>query len=167
MGLDMYLMSLPKIDGLDYQGVHYVNVHFRELEVEQSELFEKIKPHIKHFEEFGMSWDSIMEKVAYWRKANQIHGWFVDNLHNGIDEPCFTVQVSEKDLQELYNHCLKVYIRKENPRDTLPVRPGCFFGNYGYDEFYYKEITETLSLLDYLLKNFNFETHYLMYQCTW
>jgi len=33
------------------------------------------------------------EEVGYWRKANHIHKWFVDNVQNGVDE-CLTYQVS-------------------------------------------------------------------------
>ena len=28
----------------------------------------------------------IIESVGYWRKANHIHKWFVDNVQNGEDD---------------------------------------------------------------------------------
>jgi hypothetical protein len=28
----------------------------------------------------------VIEDVAYWRKANAIHKWFVDNCQDGVDE---------------------------------------------------------------------------------
>lgn len=28
----------------------------------------------------------ITEEVGYWRKANAIHGWFVDNVQKGNDD---------------------------------------------------------------------------------
>jgi len=167
MGLDMYLCSLPRIEGMDYDEVHSTNVHLRELEEEQNDIYRKVKPHIKHFEEFGMSWKSLREEVAYWRKANQIHHWFVENLHNGQDETLFTEIVTKQNLEDLYNLCLKVLINKNNPHDSLPTRGESFFGTYGYDDFYYRQIEDTKTLLENLLDNFNFETHYLIYQCSW
>ncbi|WP_416150318.1 hypothetical protein ACM26V_04875 [Salipaludibacillus sp. HK11] len=167
MGLDMYLFSLPKIEGMEYDEIQSANARLRQLEEAQNETYEKVKPHIKHFEEFGMSWDSLMEEIAYWRKANQIHHWFVENIRNGEDDPCFTEIVTKNHLQDLYNLCLKVFTNRNNPQDSLPTRPGSYFGRYGYDDFYYWQIEDTKSLLENLLDNFNFETHYLLYQCSW
>ncbi|MGJ9384349.1 hypothetical protein [Salipaludibacillus sp. CF4.18] len=167
MGLDMYLFSLARIEGMDYVEIHSVNMRLRELEEKQNDIYQKVKPHIKHFEEFDMSWKSLMEEVAYWRKANQIHNWFVENIRNGEDDPCFTEIVTKQNLEDLYNLCLKVLTNKKNPQDSLPTRPGSFFGYYGYDDFYYMQIEETKSIVENLLDNFNFKTHYLMYQCSW
>ena len=44
------------------------------------------------------------EELIYWRKANQIHGWFVDTLMNGVDE-CQTVYISWGILQDLKDIC--------------------------------------------------------------
>ncbi|WP_342431693.1 hypothetical protein [Neobacillus sp. FSL H8-0543] len=167
MGLDMYLISLPKIEGMDYEEVHIANAYLHQHETEQNETYQKLKPYVKHFEEYGRSWDSILEEVAYWRKANQIHHWFVETLHNGEDEPCFTQEVTKDNLIDLNNLCIKVLKKKSAPQNILPTRPGCFFGNLHYNDFYYKEIYETQALLAYLITHFNFETHYLLYQCSW
>jgi hypothetical protein len=51
MGLDMYLYSLPKVEGMDLDEILSANIHLREHEAEQSNVYEKIKGHIKHFEE--------------------------------------------------------------------------------------------------------------------
>ena len=29
---------------------------------------------------------SISERIGYWRKANQIHNWFVENVQGGEDD---------------------------------------------------------------------------------
>ena len=39
-------------------------------------------------------------ELAYWRKANQIHKWFVDNVQEGVDN-CGEYYVSHEKLQEL------------------------------------------------------------------
>ncbi|MBV7508449.1 hypothetical protein KW850_24850 [Bacillus sp. sid0103] len=167
MGLDMYLFSLPKITGMSYDEIVKASAEMGKHKAEQDEIYEKLKPHIKHFKEYDSSWSSIYEEVAYWRKANQIHNWFVENLHNGEDEPCFSQEVTKENLQDLNNLCLQVLQQKEPPINFLPTRPGCFFGNLSYDSYYYREIEETQELLAALIKNFNFETHYLLYQCSW
>lgn len=43
---------------------------------------------------------SVVEDVAYWRKANAIHNWFVEHCGKGIDE-CQRISVDYKDLQTL------------------------------------------------------------------
>ncbi len=49
----------------------------------------------------------IEEDVMYWRKANHIHAWFVDNVQNGNDD-CGTYIVSVGNLRELLSTCQKV-----------------------------------------------------------
>jgi hypothetical protein len=45
--------------------------------------------------------------VMYWRKANAIHKWFVDNCQDGVDD-CKEYYVSMEQLKELYQVCCKV-----------------------------------------------------------
>jgi hypothetical protein len=42
----------------------------------------------------------IVEEIAYWRKANQIHRWFVENVQEGNDD-CKAYRVSKEQLKEL------------------------------------------------------------------
>jgi len=42
----------------------------------------------------------IEEEVGYWRKANSIHKWFVDNVQDGEDD-CGTYYVNQDKLQKL------------------------------------------------------------------
>lgn len=61
-----------------------------------------------------VDWSSQGEKevlvsiqVAYWRKANQIHNWFVQHCGGGEDN-CQRIYVSREDLEELLKTCKKV-----------------------------------------------------------
>ena len=47
---------------------------------------------------------TVMVTVAYWRKANAIHGWFVANVQDGKDE-CRASFVERKQLEELVKQC--------------------------------------------------------------
>lgn len=49
----------------------------------------------------------LQYQVAYWRKANAIHNWFVKECGNGIDE-CQPIYVSEEKLRELLDICKEV-----------------------------------------------------------
>lgn len=49
----------------------------------------------------------VEEEVAYWRKANQIHKWFIDNCADG-DGNQTEMSVSDEQIKELYQLCLKV-----------------------------------------------------------
>lgn len=167
MGLDMYLLSLPKIHGMDFEEIKLASAQLSKHEADQNEIYEKLKPHIKNFRKLGISGFGLFEEVAYWRKANQIHNWFVENLHNGVDAPLFTVEVTKVNLQELYNLCLNILTRRSRPKEALPTKPGCYFGSTAYDSYFYREIGETKMTVENLLKHFNFETHYLVYQCSW
>ena len=49
----------------------------------------------------------IVERVGYWRKANAIHKWFVDNIQNGNDD-CKEYYVTTENLQNLLDTVNKV-----------------------------------------------------------
>ena len=49
----------------------------------------------------------IQEELGYWRKANAIHNWFVQNCQNGMDE-CQEAYVDPSKLQELLDICKQV-----------------------------------------------------------
>jgi hypothetical protein len=46
----------------------------------------------------------VEEEVMYWRKANQIHKWFVENVQEGNDD-CGTYFVEREKLRELLDAC--------------------------------------------------------------
>jgi len=43
----------------------------------------------------------VEEDIAYWRKANAIHSWFVKNVQGGVDD-CGTYDVTKGQLFELF-----------------------------------------------------------------
>lgn len=45
--------------------------------------------------------------ICYWRKANAIHNWFVENVQNGEDD-CGTYEVNLEQLKELLDTCREV-----------------------------------------------------------
>ncbi len=50
---------------------------------------------------------AIEEEVMYWRKANHIHAWLVDNVQDGEDD-CKDYYVDWNQLKELLRICKKV-----------------------------------------------------------
>ena len=95
----------------------------------------------------------IIEDVGYWRKANQIHNWFVENVQDGRDE-CQESYVSLEKLTELRDLCKEVirYKNSEFNNDNLPTSSGFFFGGTDYDEYYYEDCKDTIKIIDTILK---------------
>lgn len=50
---------------------------------------------------------AIEEAVGYWRKANQIHKWFVDNIQDGVDN-CGEYSLSKEKAKELLSICKEI-----------------------------------------------------------
>lgn len=168
MGLDMYLSSLPKIEGMSFQDVLNVEVRLFSLESEETHLYLKVKDHIKHFEEkeIGLSWDGIRTEVGYWRKANHIHHWFVENVQNGEDD-CSSYEVTRHQAIQLYHACDLVLTGKAKAYEALPTMPGFFFGSTAYDSYYLHELQRTKDILTPLLDSDAFENTYICYQSSW
>jgi len=104
-------------------------------------------------------------RAAYWRKANQIHGWFVKNVQDGEDD-CQPYEVGRDDLQALVDLCRKVLDNRKLAKKLLPPNEGFFFGGYEYDDYYFSELQRTADELAKLLEavddSWSFE-----YQSSW
>ena len=94
----------------------------------------------------------IVEEVGYWRKANQIHRWFVENVQNSIDN-CGTYYVSRDTLQELLTLCKEVKENNSKAEELLPSASGFFFGGTDYDEWYYNDIDSTIKIIEECLED--------------
>lgn len=94
----------------------------------------------------------IIEEVGYWRKANQIHNWFVENIQKGEDN-CGEYYVSKDKLVELSNLCKKIKEKELIPEEALPTQRGYFFGSTEYDEYYMEDIENTIAIIEDILTN--------------
>ena len=82
------------------------------------------------FDKWGASNGTyITYNVAYWRKANQIHKWFVDNVCDGEDE-CNPHDVSLEQLTELRDLCMKVLWAIDGTKMTVPDKDLEGFAKY-------------------------------------
>ena len=90
-------------------------------------------------------------QVAYWRKANAIHKWFVDECGEGIDE-CQKIWVPVEKLEQLVAICSEILLDHERAEELLPTESGFFFGGTEYDEWYFKDLEETVEMLDPICK---------------
>lgn len=102
-----------------------------------------------HYRQANIDVDKIAyveEKIAYWRKAYQIHSWFVEHVQGGVDEcqtgPAFGVST----LKELVDVC-KDALESRDPT-LLEPESGFFFGSTDIDEWYWEGLRETISMLE-------------------
>ena len=138
MGLDMYL-TRKKFIGAQYEhrnvrGTIYITVEGKEVPIDFNRL--------SYVEESGI----------YWRKANAVHQWFVNNVQKGTDD-CGDYYVSHEKLEELLKLCKAVKKDHDKAEELLPTQSGFFFGSTEYDEWYFQDIDYTVKELDRLLKD--------------
>ena len=88
--------------------------------------------------------------AIYWRKANAIHRWFVDNVQSGRDE-CQQTRVSREQLEILFNECIEVLEGTKKAEKGLPTRSGFLFGSTEYDEHYINSLQYTVDKLSEIL----------------
>jgi len=93
-------------------------------------------------------------EVAYWRKANAIHRWFVNNVQEGVDE-CQTTPLSRDKLEELLIVVNQVVDDHDLAHELLPASEGFFFGGQEYDEWYFEKLSYTKQMLEKLLTDLN------------
>ena len=122
----------------------------------------------------------VIEELMYWRKANQIHGWFTQNTEEITADVKY--YVTKTDLEVLLETCKKVVeILDASPKttkqvvagwkdgeqymedvevydndvlqDILPPTQGFFFGSDTIDEWYKEDIVNTIKFLEEELPN--------------
>ena len=126
---------------------------------------------------------TVQATVMYWRKANQIHNWFVTNVSWACSEE--RTYVSREQLMELRDTCQEVLDRTEmepgkihagttwsadkgqvkhfedgeviaNPevaQELLPTTAGFFFGSTDYNQYYLQDLRDTIEGIDRVLAN--------------
>jgi hypothetical protein len=112
---------------------------------------------------------SIIVEVsaAYWRKSNQIHKWFVDNVQDGKDD-CRDYPVNHATLKKLQELCVSIAKNKAMAETALPTQEGFFFGSLEYDEHYYSDIEYTINQIQNVLENYKEEDNWsLSYHSSW
>lgn len=109
----------------------------------------------------------ICEAAAYWRKANQIHRWFVENVQNGEDD-CKSYYVEREQLQQLVDLCKEVLETPEKGPELLPTGAGFFFGGTEYDQYYLGGLKDTVEMLEPLIKEAEEKIYFeFSYQASW
>jgi hypothetical protein len=140
MGLDMYLEARRFISGYSHSGM------------EENEMFRQIVDAVGMTDVQDERFATVSVNVAYWRKANAIHEWFVRNVQDGEDD-CKTYFVSREKLVELEELCRRV-VESGEPEvaaKLLPTASGFFFGGTDYDEYYFEQVDWTAKRLAELL----------------
>lgn len=159
MGLDMYLEAGKSI-----------NLGQPEYEAARQHISDLLGvPYDTLFEGEDKDWRRITidTDIAYWRKANAIHNWFVRNVQGGRDE-CQRSYVSRDDLEALESLCIQLLESKDADlaEELLPTSLGFFFGSPEYDEFYWDNLEYTLDMIKKALhlEGLGFD---IFYQSSW
>ena len=122
------------------------------------------KPEMEYFPSI-----TVNVQVAYWRKVNSVHKWFVDNVQNGVDD-CGEYRVTREQLMQLRTLCNSIYKDKNlsMAHVGLPTQDGFFFGNTEYDEYYFADLEDTAKQIDFVLENYPDEEGWsFVYYSSW
>lgn len=133
MGLDMYLTAERYVSG-------YSDVPTRDKIMAALNEYPPLRDEGSHA--------VVNVSVAYWRKANAIHAWFVENVQDGEDK-CEKTYVPFDKLKELVATCEGLLAKRdpEQAAEELPTADGFFFGSTDYDDWYWDNVSETFAVL--------------------
>lgn len=141
MGLDMYLTA-KKYLWSDAD---------KELSAKINEAIGVEPDFEKRFNGSSLVAKEISLDAMYWRKANAIHGWFVNVVQDGEDN-CKEYEVDREQLETLRDLCKDILEHPDDERDEdLEPTQGFFFGSYKKDEWYYQDLKDTVEGLDKVL----------------
>lgn len=75
-------------------------------------------------------WEEVSNKlkeIGYWRKANQVHKYFVDECNDGNDDNCAYYEVSKDVIEKLNFKCKEIL-------DDVELIDDYVLQNYSYDK---------------------------------
>lgn len=146
MGLDMYLYAERYISGWDHASEEERRAYNLTTEIAGVPAGS------------GAPSATIQVNVAYWRKANAIHGWFVREVQGGADDgnPYYVSRENLEDLRDLCASLLSLHaINPEQAvslaKEKLAPTEGFFFGSVEIDEYYWLDVTNTVAMLEKVL----------------
>ena len=180
MGLDMYVNirhknTQSKLEAYEAWEYKYSYEEWQRLTEEQREEWRNSEP---EYDE-----NIYGKELMYWRKANQIHNWFVHNCQGGVDD-CGRYAITVADLMKLKELCEKILTMTEKRKEMrytsytatekeevdvlyltpegveyaiehLPSRRGFFFGSTEYDNGYVWDLEETVEQINNTLDTLN------------
>lgn len=160
MGLDMYLYaekfysssSWGKVE--DKEGVNTI----AKMMDAESLLFN---------DEDDAQFAQLKLEIAYWRKANAIHKFFVDTCADGVDN-CQETYVSVENLQELLGRCKEVLENHDIASEILPAQSGFFFGSTEYNDWYFEYLERTVKILEKIIPQVQLHSDWdIYYHASW
>ena len=153
MGLDMYLTKKTYVRNWD----HFTPEDRWEITVKKGgNSYNSFQPDRAY---------EITELIGQWRKVNAIHNWFVINVQDGKDE-CQESYVSVENLSLLLGRINRVLENHELAPQLLPSQPGFFFGSTDYDEWYFKDLEYTKTVLETAINEGDSEASFY-YRASW
>jgi hypothetical protein len=181
MGLDMYLSKKTYVKQWDHREP---KDQFTVTVKKGDKTYSNIKPERVSY---------VIEELMYWRKANQIHGWFCNNTEEKISD--IQYYVTKNDLEVLLETCKTVLkIIEDSPmitkqvvggwkngeeymvdvkeydnellKDLLPPTDGFFFGSDVIDDYYKENVIDTINFLEQELPNCD-EYDEFEYRASW
>jgi hypothetical protein len=147
MGLDMYLTAKRYIYDFGAENTALLDA-LEDLKVNEMRVKE------------------IAYEAGYWRKANHIHKWFVDNVQNGVDN-CGEYHVSVEDLEKLLALVNEVLAHTQKAKELLPTTNGFFFGSDLYDDGYYDDLIHTKAIIENVLSIPHVHMYDFYYSSSW
>lgn len=159
MGLDMHLSAK-----------RYLSSH----RDEDKEISQKVNQMIgvdgnpeKRFGGSSLVVKEVSVDAMYWRKANAIHGWFVENCQGGVDE-CQETYIPREKLVKLRDLCQSILNDPDGIRDDdLDPVEGFFFGSTEKDEWYLQDLKNTVEGITSALESLPEDQYEFYYQASW
>jgi hypothetical protein len=147
MGLDMYLTAKRYIYDFNDDG-------------------KALREQLEDLKVNDMRVKEISYEAGYWRKTNQIHKWFVDNVQKGVDN-CGEYLVTTEELEKLLEQVNEVLRNRDKAQELLPTANGFFFGSYTYDEGYFDDLIQTKAIIENVLSIDDLPKYDFYYSSSW
>jgi hypothetical protein len=161
MGLDMYLSAQKHISKIDWDKAERTSIESA-IRPEWQDVVDAAD--LNSIASDDVQGCAVKVLAAYWRKANQIHKWFVDNVQGGKDN-CHTYHVSHEKLKRLL--ATVEVVLEEGDASLLPPAEGFFFGGTEVDDYYWHQLERTKKELARIIENPDFENLQFDYQSSW
>lgn len=96
-----------------------------------------------------------VSEISYFRKVNFLVS-FIENYYDVSVENLQFYNVDKDCIESLLDRCNKVLDNHDLAEELLPTCSGFFFGNTGYDEYYFNKVEAVRNnIIDVILPEFD------------
>jgi hypothetical protein len=103
-------------------------------------------------------------ECGYFRKFNALHTYIVNTF--GDEDNCQPIYIAKSGVEQILANLKEIQEDHDEAQSIMPTQRGFFFGSTDYDEWYFRDVEEAITMFTDVLAVLE-DDDCLIYQASW